>query len=108
MDYAEKAGTPELPTSFALGKVSSCPFPHSEIEELKRGVVGSLRTERFSLERHPEDRMDVPIDFRYLALLLRASSDPEISLGDFSGGERVGPGGETSTTPGALSAEKEM
>ena len=32
MDYAEKAGTPELLTSLALGKVSSCPFPHSEIE----------------------------------------------------------------------------
>ena len=39
VDYAEKAGTPELLTPLALGKVSSCPFPHSEIEELKRGVV---------------------------------------------------------------------
>ena len=91
MDHAEKGGTPELLTSFASGKVSSCPFPHSEIEELKRGVVDYLRTEGFSLERHPEDRTDMPIDFRYLGLLLRASSDPEISLGDFSRGVRVGP-----------------
>ena len=36
MDYAEKAGTTELLTSLALGLVSSCPFPHSETEELKR------------------------------------------------------------------------
>ena len=48
------------------------------------------------------------IDFRYLALLLRASSDPVMSLGDFSRGVRVGQGGETSKTAGALSAEEEM
>ena len=83
MDYAERAGTLELLTSLALGKVSSCPFPHAEIEELKRGVVDYLQTEGFLSGRHPEDRTDVPIDFRYLALLLRVSSDPEISLGDF-------------------------
>ena len=92
MDYAEKAGTPELLTSLALGRVTSCPFPYSGIGEVKRGVVDYLQTEGFSLERHPEDRTDVPIDFRYLALLLRASCDPEISLGDFSWGVRVGPG----------------
>ena len=92
LDYAQKAGTPELLTSLALGKVSPCPFPHSEIDELKRGVVDYLRTEGFLLERRPEDRTEVPIDFRYLALLLRASGDPEISLGDFSRGVRVGPG----------------
>ena len=81
MDCAAKAGNPELLTSLALGKVSSCPFPHSEIEELKRGVVDYLRTEGFSLDRHPEDHTDVPIDFRCLALLLRASSDPEYEKG---------------------------
>ena len=72
MDYAEKAGTPELLTSLALGKVTSCAFPHAEKEELKRGVVDYLQTEGFSLQRHPEGRTDVPIDFRYLALLFRA------------------------------------
>ena len=44
------------------------------------------------MERHPEDRTDVPTDFRYLALLPRASSDPVISLGDISRGVRVGQG----------------
>ena len=83
MDYAEKAGTPELLNSSALEKVSSCPFPHCETEELKRGVVDYLRSEGFSLERHTEDRTDVLIDFRYLALMLRASSDPEISLEEY-------------------------
>ena len=64
MDYAERAGTTELLTSLALGKVSSCPFPNHEIEELKRGVVDYLRAEGFTLERNAEDRTDVPIDFR--------------------------------------------
>ena len=62
MDHAEKARTPDLLTSLASGKVSSCPFPHAETEELKLGVVDYLRTEGFSLERHPEDRTDVPIE----------------------------------------------
>ena len=43
MDYAEKAGTPELLTSLALGKVSSCPFPHVEIDELKRAITFRLK-----------------------------------------------------------------
>ena len=45
-----------------------------------------------SLERHQEDRCDVPVDFRYLSLLLQAAQDPETSLGEFSRGARVGPG----------------
>ena len=60
MAYSERVGTPELLTSLALGKIASCPFPRGEIDELKRGVVDYLQTEGFLLERHPEDRKDVP------------------------------------------------
>ena len=68
-DYAEKAVTTELLTSLAWTKVSSCPFPHSEIEELKRGVVDYLRTWRYCFGRRVTR-----------------------SLGDFSRGVRVGRG----------------
>ena len=34
---------------------------------------------------------EVPIDFRYLDLLLKAAEDPEVGLGQFSQGVRVGP-----------------
>ena len=34
----------------------------------------------------------MPVDFRFLDLLLRAASDLEVALGSFAGGVRVGPG----------------
>ena len=37
------------------------------------------------------DRLDVPIDFRFNDLLLRASHVPEVALGSFSTGEQAGP-----------------
>ena len=82
MTYSEKVGTPELLTSLALGKVSSCPFPPEETDALKQGVIGFLRTKGLSLERrHHEDRSDGTDDFRYLSLLLQAAQDPEILAG---------------------------
>ena len=81
MIYSEKVGTPELLASLALEKISSCPFPPGEINELNRGVSNFHQTIGLLLERHHEDRRDVPIAFRYLSLLIPASQDPEISLG---------------------------
>ena len=43
MAYSEKVGTPELLTSLALGKISSCPFRPGEIDELKHGVINFLQ-----------------------------------------------------------------
>ena len=86
MTFSDKVGTPELLALLALGKVSSCPFPPEEIDSLKPGVISFLQTKGSSLERHHEDRRDVPIDFRYLSLLLQAAQDLEMSLGEFSRG----------------------
>ena len=41
----------------------------------------------------------MPIDFRYLDLLLRASRDPEVALGSFAKGVRVGPGARLPRLP---------
>ena len=51
------------------------------------------------------DREDVPLDFRYLDLLLRASRDPEVSLGSFAGGASAGPG-RLPKTPSTVPSEE--
>ena len=107
MTCPEKVGTPELLTSLALGKISSCPFPPEEIDALKQGVIGFLRTKGLLLGRHHEDRSDVPIDFLYLPLLLQAAQDPESSLGEFSRVVRVGPGSRLPRLPALALSEKE-
>ena len=38
------------------------------------------------------DRTDFPVDYRYLHTLLQLGGDPEVGLGDYSQGVRVGPG----------------
>ena len=42
------------------------------------------------LTRCSDDGNDVPTDFRFLDLLLRAADDPEVGLGSFARGARVG------------------
>ena len=59
---------------------------------LKSETLDILAEHGLKLERCPEDRSDIPIDYRYLDLLLRASEDPEGGPGDFASGVRVGPG----------------
>ena len=51
-----------------------------------------------SLTREEYDREDIPLDFRCLDFLLRASRDPEVALGSFAGGVRVGPRTRLPTT----------
>ena len=106
MTYSKKVGTPELLTSLALGKISSCPFPPEETDALKQGVIGLLRTKGLFFGRPHEDRCDVPIDVRYLSLLLQASQDPESSLGEFSRGVRVGPGVRLPRPPALFQKKK--
>ena len=50
-----------------------------------------ITTREFSLTREEGDCEDIPLDFRYLDLLLRASRDPEVALGSFAREARVGP-----------------
>ena len=43
----------------------------------------------FLMRRQKGDRTDVPIDFRFLDLLLRTAGDPEVGLGEYAQGVRV-------------------
>ena len=78
--------------ALALGKVERCPFDAKEIEALKNELVTDLEKHGLDLGRKQGDREDLPIDFRFLGLLLKTAEDPEIGLGDFAQGVRVGPG----------------
>ena len=59
------------------------------------------------MKSSPQDRTDLPIDYRFLELLLDASGDPEVGLGLFARGVRVGPGSRLPRLP-ALYEEKTM
>ena len=68
------------------------PFSEKDIQNLKEDVIDELERAGLELKREENDRRDVPLDFRYLDLLLKAAEDPEVGLGQFSQGVRVGPG----------------
>ena len=51
-----------------------------------------LSSRGLQLNRASGDRDELPIDFRFLDLLLRASEDPDTHLGGFAQGVKVGPG----------------
>ena len=88
MDFARRHGSADLLMKFALGKVEESPFGAEVISILKSRVIESLSTWGCSLKSSPQDRTDLPIDYRFLELLLDASGDPEVGLGLFASGVR--------------------
>ena len=60
------------------------------------------------LTRELGDRVDTSIDFRFLALLSKASGDLDVSLGGFSSGVRVGPRARLPRLPACLQREEKM
>ena len=103
--YSNIHGTTELLMQLALGRVESSPFDPDSIRQLKSETLEILAEHGLKLERSSDDRKDVPIDYRYMDLLLRASEDPEVGIGDFASGVRVGPGARLPRLP-ALYARK--
>ena len=99
MEFSCEHGTPELLASLALGKVKSCPFPAERVEGLKRRTVEVMEKHGLKLFRHPADRPETSIDFRYLSLLLEAADDPDKHLGEFAWGVRVVPGARLPRLP---------
>ena len=106
MTFAEREGTPQLLADLALGKVKACPFEAARVRELKEESLDILSKHGLVLQRTGQDRRDVPIDFRYLQLLLTAAQDPEIGLGSFASGVRVGPGARLPRLPALYAPKK--
>ena len=104
MSCAEREG--QLLTDLTLGKVKECPFSGQSIQDLKESSLAALSRQGLSLQRTAEDRGDVPTDFRYIHLLLTASEDPEVSLGSFASGVRVGPGARLPRLPALYAPKK--
>ena len=69
----------------ASGKVTSCLFPAEAVSRLKTDIIVERETDGLKLHRSQDDRTDVLVDSRFLQL------DPEVALGEFSLGVRVGP-----------------
>ena len=67
-------------------------FQPDEILQLKQAVIDVAGRAGFRILRKSGDRSDVPIDYRFLDMLLRAAEDPEVGLGDYAQGVKVGPG----------------
>ena len=60
------------------------------------------------LTRDEADRKDVPIDFRFFDSLLRCAEDPEVGLGKFALGVRVGPGVRMPRLPSTIQPEEKV
>ena len=90
--FSEHYGTTQLLMDLALGRVEKCPFPCESVRELKGEIIGLLSSRGLKLNRASGDRNELPIDFRFLAFLLRASEDPDTQLGNFAQDVKVGPG----------------
>ena len=90
----------------ALGQVNACPFPEQAIRSLKDELIVSLAARGKILKRVALDRTDLPIEFRFLELLLDFAGDPEVGLGSFSQGVRVGVGARLPRLPALYRRKK--
>ena len=106
MEFTRWHGTAALLTRLAMGQVTESPFEEEAVTRLKEQVVRSLAEQGLHLNRHPEDREDLPVDYRFLQLLLTAAEDPEVSIGEFARGVRVGPGARLPRQPALYPANK--
>ena len=86
--------------------MNACPFPEQAIRSLKDEIIASLAARGKILQRVALDRTDLPIDFRFLELLLDVSGDPEVGLGSFSQGVRVGVGARLPRLPALCRRKK--
>ena len=71
MDFSNKYGPPELLMKLAMGRVDSCPFESESIAKLKEETIAVLEEHGLRMERNPIEHSDIPIDYRYLGLLLK-------------------------------------
>ena len=92
-------GTTELLNKLALGQVKETPFSEGQVASLKEQVIGEMAEQGLQIRRDSRDREDVLLDYRFLELLLNAAEDPDVTLGEFARGVRVGPGARLPRLP---------
>ena len=104
--FARQYGTAKLLMDLALGRVEEMPFPSQEVASLKAEIISALQIRGLRLNRQAGDRDELPVDFRFIDLLLRASEDPERHLGSFAQGVKVGPGSRMPRLPALYKAKR--
>ena len=104
--FTEHYGTEELLVLLAMGMVDECPFPFAEVANLKEELIKAAADCGFHLQRRADDREDIPIDVRFLHVLLQLAGDPEVGLGEYSQGVRVGPGKRMPRLPALYSPKR--
>ena len=90
--FSRHHGTEELLLSLALGRAEEMPFPAQDVASLKCRIIEVLSTHGFVLQRTEGYRGELPLDIRFIDLLLRSAGDPERHLGTFAQGVKAGPG----------------
>ena len=99
MEFSQTFGTMNLLMNLATGRVNASPFPRDAVESLKKRISRHLDESGIPLERHEEDRSEMPIDFRFMDQMLKAAQDPDRGIGEFARGVRVGPGARLPRLP---------
>ena len=99
-------GTEKLLVDLAMRKVEQSPFPPDEILQLKQSVIDVAGRAGIRVLRKSGDRVDVPIDYRFLDVLLRAADDPQVGLGEYAQGVKVGPGTRMPRLPALYKPKK--
>ena len=90
----------------AFGRVDSSPFGTKEIGELRSDFISGLGKLGINTKTSAADSRDVLLDYSFLELLLAAARDPDVSLGAFAEGVRVGPGVRLARDPGLYKAKR--
>ena len=79
--------------------VKETPFSEEQVAALKRQVIEDMAEQGLQMRRDSQDRENVLLDYRFLELLLKATEDPDVTLGEFARGVRVGPGARLPRLP---------
>ena len=104
--FTQHHGTEELLVSLAMEKIEQCPFPPEDVADLERVIIKVAADGGFPMRKKAGDRVNVPMDFRFLDVLLRLADDPEIGLGEYAQGVRVGPGTRMPRLPALYKPKK--
>ena len=106
-EFARREGPPELLMKLALGQVNAWPFPEQAIRSLKDELIASLaargKVSRNSLRTGQICRSTSD---SWSCCWLDASGDPEVGLGSFSQGVRIGVGARLARLPAHYKRKK--
>ena len=105
--YADTYTSARFLVELSLGRIVKCPFDPQSIGELKSEIVELAKSYGLELLRVEGDRVDVPIDFRFMDLVLRLADDPEKALGSYAQGSSRSWRPHAETT-GSLQTEKTL